>query len=189
MIRINVREITGLDTLAGKVGGLRDFPKFVAALEETPSGSTVFLDWSGVEISTASYLGTTFVPLLRMAMAGELDRYFVVCGMNKTCLDEFKLVLELQGLVALVGNLGRDGLVHNVQVLGTLDLAYTKTLDAVQHVNLATASQLHKRDAQTHTRIGKTAWINRLSKLHRLRLVRKQRIGREYVFQTVSEEN
>jgi len=185
MTRIAVRRLTGFDTLVGKSGGLRDFPKFMAAVEEAPSGDTVVLDWSGIEVVTASYLAATFGTVLRMAMAGDLDRYFVVVGLNKAGVDELTLVVKVQGLVALVGNLDKDGSVHDVCPLGSLDRSYAETLNAVQKAKTASAIDLYER-FRTRTRIGKTAWINRLSNLHRLRLIRKQRIGRQYVFETVS---
>jgi hypothetical protein len=185
MTRIKVRQLTGLNILAGKSGGLRDFPKFLAAIEQAPSGDTVVLDWSGIEIVTASYLGATFGALLRMAMAGDLDRYFVVTGLNKNGLDELKLVIDVQNLIALVGESEADGSLRNVQSLGTLDPAYAETFQAVQKVKAASALDLYKL-AQARTRIGKTAWINRLSNLHRLRLVRKLRVGRQYVFESLS---
>ena len=186
MTRIEVKTLTGLDTLAGKSGGLRDFPKFMAAIEETPSSDTIVLDWSGIEIVTASYLGATFGTLLRMAVSGDLDRYFVMTSLNKSGLDELKLVLEVQRQIALVGDLNKDGSLHNVHSIGVLDPAYAETLLAVQKVKTASAMNLYQHAPHTRTRIGKTAWINRLSNLHRMRLVRKQRIGREYVFEAVS---
>ena len=186
MTRIEVKNLTGHDMLAGKSGGLRDLPKFMAAVEEALSGDTVVLDWSGIEIVTASYLGATFGTLLRMAMSGDLDRYFVMTGLNKAGLDELKLVIEVQKLIALVGDLHKDGSLHNVQSIGMLDPAYAETLQVVQKVKTASATNLYRRAPNSGTRIGKTAWINRLSNLHRLRLVRKQRVGRQYIFEAVS---
>lgn len=186
MTRIKMREVTGQDILAGKSDGLRDFPKLVGAIEQTPADETVVLDWTGVEIATASYFGATVVPLLRMAMAAEPDRYFIITGLNVTCLDELKLVLELQGLVAIVGE-WKGGRVRNVNVLGKLDAAYAETLDAVQQMEFASATELHEKH-KGRIRIGKTGWINRLSNLHHLRLIRKQRVGREYVFQSLIQE-
>ena len=185
MTRIRIRDVVAHDILAGKSNGLRDYPQLMSAVEETTDEETVVLDWSGVEIATASYFGATFVPLLRMAMAGQLDRYFVVTGLNKTCLDELKLVLELQGLVTLAGE-WKEGGVCNAEILGLLDPAYVETFEAVQRVEAASATELFKKHA-SRNRIGKTGWINRLSNLHRLRLLRKQRVGREYVFQALSK--
>ncbi|HTU32911.1 MAG TPA: hypothetical protein VMF66_03820 [Candidatus Acidoferrum sp.] len=186
MKRVKIREVTGQDILAGKSDGLRDFPMLLGAVEEMAAGETVVLDWSNVEIATASYLGATFVPLLRMAMQGQLDRYFVVAGLNKTCLEELKLVLELQNLVALTGE-WKDGSIQDPQVIGRLEPVYAATLNAVQNAEAASAADLFKKDGG-RARIGKTGWINRLSNLHRLRLVRKQRVGREYLFQSLSKE-
>src|SRR5258708_2941626 len=90
--RINVRQITGLGTLIGKIGGTRDFPKFMEAVSASPEGSTVVFDWSGIEIATASYFGATVLPLLRMSITGGMDRYFMHVGLNQNCFDELKLV-------------------------------------------------------------------------------------------------
>jgi hypothetical protein len=158
----------------------------MAAIEETPAGDTIVLDWSGIEIVTASYLGATFGALLRMAVSGDLDRYFVITGMNKSGLDELKLVIEVQKQIALVADLNKDGSLHNVHSIGALDPAYAETLQVVQKLKTASAMNLYQDAPRTRTRIGKTAWINRLSNLHRMRLLRKQRIGREYVFEAVS---
>lgn len=189
MQRIKVRELTGLDTLAGKSGGARDFPKFVAAVEDSPEGCTVLLDWSGVEIATASYFGATFMPLLRMTMVGGLDRYLVLTGLNRTCLDELKLALEVPGLVALLGDCGKNGTVNSVQLFGKLEPVYVEAFAEVQKSKGVSASELHDRQIRSHSRIGVTGWINRLSNLHRLRLVRKQRIGRRFVYKPLNEEN
>ncbi len=184
MTCIAVRAVTGREILAGKSDGMRDFPKMLDAVEQTPPGDTVVLDWGGIEIATASYFGATLVALLRMAMAGELDRYFIVTNLNRTCLDELKLVLEYQGLVVLLGD-WKGGHIRKVQVLGTLESPYAATLEAVQKLLCASATELHQGQ-QGGAVIGKTGWINRLSNLHRLRLIRKERVGREYKFHALS---
>jgi hypothetical protein len=182
-MHIDVRTLTGLDTLAGKSGGLRDFPKFIAALEEAPDGTVISFGWDRVELATASYFGATVVPLLRMIIGGELDRYIVLTGLNRTCMDELKLVLELQNLVVLVvpGKTSRK-----IEALGGLDPAYRQTLEAVQRRKSASATNLYASDSGAT--IGKTAWINRLTNLHRLRLLKKQKVGREFVYEAVTME-
>lgn len=184
MTRIAVLAVTGREILAGKSDGMRDFSKILDAVEETPPGETIVLDWEGIEIATASYFGATLAALLRMAMAGELDRYFIVTNLNRTCLDELKLVLEFQGLVVLLGEWkGRH--IQKVQVLGTLESPYAATLEAVQKLVCASATELHQGQHGGAV-IGKTGWINRLSNLHRLRLIRKERVGREYKFHALN---
>jgi hypothetical protein len=114
----------------------------------------------------------------------ELDRYFIVTNLNRTCLDELKLVLELQGLVVLIGE-WKNGGVRKTQVLGTLETPYAVTLAAIQQSVGASATELHTA-YQGRSDIGKTGWINRLSNLHRLRLIRKERVGREYKFHALN---
>lgn len=188
MKRIKVRDITGLNTLAGRSSGSRDFPKLLAAVEDSPEGSTVIVDWTGVEIATASYFGATFVRLLRMTMTGDVDRYVILRGLNPTCLDELKLALELPRLVALLGDVNDDGSIRSVRLVGSLESSYVEAFGEVQRLKAVSASELHKRQDRMRGPIGKTGWINRLSNLHKLRLVRKERVGREFLFKTVSEE-
>lgn len=97
-VRINVRKITDANTLVGKIGGNRDFPKFMTAAMEAPEGSTLVFDWSGIELATASYFGATILPLLKMSNVGQLDRYFMLVGINQNFLDELKLVIEFHSL-------------------------------------------------------------------------------------------
>jgi hypothetical protein len=184
MTRIAVRAVTGRDILAGKSDGMRDFPRILDVVEQTAPGETIVFDWDGIEIATASYFGATLAALLRMAMSGELDRYFIVTNLNRTCLDELKLVLEYQGLVMLLGD-SKGGHIRKVQVLGTLESPYAATLEAVQKLVSASATELH-HGQHGGAVIGKTGWINRLSNLHRLRLIRKERVGREYKFHALS---
>jgi hypothetical protein len=184
MTRIAIRAVSGREILAGKSDGMKDFPKILDAVEQTAPGDTVVLDWDGIEIATASYFGATVVALLRMAMAAELDRYFIVTNLNKTCLDELKLVLEFHGLVVLIGE-WKDERIRKVQVLGTLESPYAIALEAIQKLVCASATELHQGQ-QRGAVIGKTGWINRLSNLHRMRLIRKERVGREYKFHALS---
>jgi hypothetical protein len=184
-VRIKVRQITGIDTLIGKIGGARDFPKFMEAVSATPEGSTVVFDWSGIEIATASYFGSTVLPLLRMSQTGDMDRYFLHVALNQNCFDELKLVVEYQNLVVLVGDTNRGDSIRNVRVVGKLEPVYSETLAAIGAAQTASASTLHKDQPTKGAKIGKTGWANRLSYLFRLRLVKKQRVGRELVFQPI----
>jgi hypothetical protein len=184
-VRIKVRQITGTDTLIGKIGGARDFPKFMEAVSATAEGSTVVFDWSGIEIATASYFGSTVLPLLRMSQTGDMDRYFLHVALNQNCFDELKLIVEYQNLVVLVGDTSRGDSIQNLRVVGKLEAVYSETLAAIEAAQTASASTLHKDQPTKGAKIGKTGWANRLSYLFRLRLVKRQRVGRELVFQPI----
>ena len=183
---ISVTELIGLDTLAGKVGALRDFPKFLSAIEATPEASTVVLDWSGIELATASYFAATVVSLIRMSKLGELDRYFVLVGLNQTSLDELKLAIDVHDVMVLLGKLDRNGSPVDLRVFGKLETPYAETLEAVMSAQSASAGTLHDEQHRGKTRIGKTGWANRLSYLHSLRLLKKRKVGRELVFEALT---
>jgi hypothetical protein len=182
MLRINVKELTGSDTLIGKTDGQRDMPKFVSVVLQNDNDETLLWDWNDIEIATASYFATTIVPALKMLISGDLNKYFIFVRMNKNCLDELKLVLEAEELVVMLAEI-RGKNVQSVNLIGKLDPAYADTFAEVVHRKKVSAAELF-RDFRPNNKvkIGKTAWANRLAGLSRLRLVRKEKIGREFVF-------
>lgn len=184
IVRLNARKIAGEEYLVGKIGGQRDLPKFMAAISAIPDGSTVILDWSGVEHASASYFGSAILPILRMATNGDLDRYFIFSNVNQNSLDELKLVVEFLNLVVLLGDVDRDNEIENVRLIGKLESPYSETFEAISNAQTASAATLHKKQNK-NIKIGKTGWANRLAYLSELRLVRKQKVGRELVFQPI----
>jgi len=183
-VRLNARNIAGSDYLVGKIGGQRDLPKFMAAVSATPDASTIVLDWSGIEHASASYFGSAILPILRMTTNGDLDRYFIFTNVNQNSLDELRLVAEFLDFVVLLGDVDRENSVQNVRVVGKLESPYSETFEAISNAQTASATTLHKAQNK-NMKIGKTGWANRLAYLSELRLVRKQKVGREFVFQPV----
>jgi len=188
-LHIRMRSLAETDTLVGKSAALRDFPKLLSAIESVSEGATILLDFKDVEIATASYFGGTVATLIKMARNGQLDRYFLVAGLNRNCLDELKLVLEFQDLVALACEPGRSGRIHNATVIGSLDPSQQETFELVSNSRGMTASELHRQAAAKSDRqLGLTAWINRLTSLHKMGLLRREKNGREFVFRAIYQE-
>lgn len=184
-VQIDIQKLTGFSTLVGKLGGIRDFPKFVEAASTAPEEGTVIFDWSAVEIATASYFGATVLSLLKMSAAGGMDRYFLNIGLNQNCLDELKLATEYLNLVLLIADSNEKHSLTNFRVLGKLEPVYSQTLAAIGASGSGSASSLYKGRTGKAAKIGKTGWANRLSHLFRLRLVKRHRVGRELVFQPI----
>lgn len=184
IIRLSITKVVGSNMLAGKAAGQKDFPLLLAAIREAPDSATVALDWSEVEIATASYFGATLMPLIRMAISGDLDRYFVIVGMNESCLDELRLVLDLQSHAVLVGEFDRHGRIGKINIVGKIDPSHILTFTSVAAAEAISATELYLRNkAQGQSKIGKTGWINRVNTLYRERLLRRKKIGREFVFE------
>jgi hypothetical protein len=180
--RIGVRQLTGSDTLLGKTDGQRDAPKFVNLVLGDDREESLLWDWTGIQVATASYFATTLIPLMKMITSGELAKYFLLTGLNKNCLDELSLVLNAEGLVAMVVKM-RSEKVASVDLVGKLDAVYTSTFKEVLRHGAISAAKLFKESQQRgKSQIGKTAWVNRLTGLNRLRLLRKEKVGREFIF-------
>jgi hypothetical protein len=180
--RVNVRQLTGSDTLVGKTDGQRDAPKFVNLMLGDDREESLLWDWAGIEVATASYFATTLIPLLKMITSGELAKYFLFTGLNKNCLDELALVLNAEGLVAILVKMKGEK-VAAVDLIGKLDAVYVTTFKEVLRHGAISAAGLFKESQQRgKSQIGKTAWVNRLTGLNRLRLLRKAKIGREFIF-------
>jgi len=182
MRRVNVRQFTGSDTLVGKTDGQRDAPRYVNLVFSDEREESLLWDWSGIKVATASYFATTLVPLMRMITSGELAKYFLLAGLNKNCLDELTLVLDAEGLVAMLAHM-RGGKVASVDLIGKLDPVYASTFNEVVRRGAVSAAELFRNsEHRGKSNIGKTAWINRLTGLNRLRLLRKEKVGREFIF-------
>jgi hypothetical protein len=183
MRSINVRELAGSDTLIGKTAGQRDMPKFVSVAFQNDIEETLFWDWGGVHIATASYFAATVVTILKTLISGELQKYFIFTRVNQNCLDELRLVLDAEELVVILAEL-KGNLVQSVRLIGKLDDVYADTFNEILHRRKTSAAELFEDvKPKNKVKIGKTAWANRLAALSRLRLVRKQKVGRELVFQ------
>ena len=172
--------------LAGADMGISHLPKLLEAALKGAKGELLVLDFSGVD-ATASYLSQSVVKLLRMANAGELDRFFVFTGVNKHTRDDLEIVLTLQKMAALLADSSKKlGTPQALEVIGHLEPLYRSTLERIFSMKKATAEDLMS-DAKEE-RIQKTGWLNRLAFLANQRLIRKEKHARELIFKPVYEE-
>lgn len=172
--------------LAGTDMGVSHLPKLLEAALRGENGEIIVLDFSGVD-ATASYLSQSVVKLLRMANAGELDRFFVFTGVNKHTRDDLEIVLTLQRMAALLTDSPKKlGAPRSLAVIGHLEPLYRSTLEKILSMKSATAEDLMS-DAKDES-IQKTGWLNRLAFLANQRLIRKEKHARELIFKPVYEE-
>lgn len=181
---LNVRLITKKDTLLGRSAAKRDFPLLEKAVSAGPPGETIVWDWSEVRIATASYFAGTCVALFKRTLSGELDKYFVLSGLNDNSADELKLVLEAEQLVMLVADHPQSKNIESARPVGNLDQTYLQTFaEAVEKRKVSASSLFRHATKETQPKIGKTAWINRLSNLSRFRLLKRTKVGRQFEYE------
>jgi hypothetical protein len=182
-VHIKVRALTGFSHLAGKAAALRDLPKFLSTLEGAPAGSTIVLDWRDIEIVSSSYWAGTLIAMLRMAQTGHVDVYFVLVNVAKACLEDLRLVLELQRQAVLVGEWNsKSRSPQRVHVLGELDAVHEETFSLLKELGSVTPAALSRRVTETGSKVGQTAWNNRLTALYNFRLARREKVGRELLY-------
>jgi hypothetical protein len=181
---MNVRALTKRDTLVGQGDAKRDFALFEQFVRGGPAGETIVWDWSGVKIATASYLAGTCLLLFKRTLSGELDKFFVLFGLNENCTAELKLVLNAEGLVLLVADRANGNKIESAHPLGNLERPYLETFSETLRRRSVSASALHRKPGSGNgPQIGKTAWINRLTNLNRVRLLRRTKVGREFLYE------
>jgi hypothetical protein len=182
---LNVRSVTKKDTLVGRGDAKRDLVLFENEVAHGTPGETIVWDWSDIKIATASYLAGTCVLLFKRTLSGELDRFFVLSGMNENCFEELKLILNAEGLVMLVADRLRGDKIESAHPFGELDEPYRETFAQAMTKQPVSAAALHRnsKSGTGRPKIGKTAWINRLANLNRVRLLKRFKVGREFVYQ------
>lgn len=167
------------------------------------SGEVILLDLTGIETATASFLKATIIQLLRAgqrAASGELpvaapsvpalpawNIFPCVVGLADDVREELVEVLASQRLVCLEVLAWDQTTLQKARLHGTIERTHWDTLASlISAVSGMTASQLY--EGHREEGINQTAWNNRLSELFRLRLVRRVRQGRHWLYSSIARE-
>ena len=171
--------------LQGKLPGKKHFAKLCELLSHLPPGTIVYLDFTGVEIVTGSWINAVFAPFFQWASDEQIDLFPVVCNLaDKTWIDEFALVADWTHRCFLIGSGSAEP--TRAMAIGPLDPGQVATLKAVTQFGPVTGAELERR--WEHEPIKATAWNNRLRDLYDKRLIRRERRGREQVYSMVLKE-
>lgn len=202
---ILLHHLTAADTLCyGATMGQQHIAPLVDALRGSRHVSQVILlDFAGIEVTNASYLKATALWLLRGGIAHadvEDERirtapagleafnvFPVAMNLSGEVREEFDTLLRSERLPFLaVESSEGDRIVRAVQ-MGHLEPALEETMTALSEEQRATATALCERYPRKPP-IKPSAWSNRLSELHRLRLARREREGRQWFYMSLADE-
>ena len=169
--------------LVGRLSGGKAFTALLTVVSDLQRGETFWLDFSGVDVVTASWVSGAIVPLFRHAADQAVDIYPVLAGLPEELVEDFVLVAGQteQNFPHAPGGPGTT-----VAPLGELDPSLVQTLRAVVAAGEATGAELAR--AHPGEKITPPAWNHRLRDLHRRRLLRRRAVGRRQIYSPAFEE-
>jgi len=163
----------------------------------------VVLDLSRIESATASYLKATVIWLIQSAKLAAVDGresraprgahdpvplriYPLVTGLSADVREELDAVLPGFRLPCLEALQYSKDRISRASLHGPLDDAGSDTLKVLSQCGSATAASLCDQFADR--KISATGWNNRLADLYALRLARRRKEGRQWVYELVATE-
>lgn len=157
------------------------------AAQQQPADS-VILDFAGIESATASYLKRLINPFF--AAPGSPEGFAtevspILIGVDSPDLrEEITDFLSGKGRVLIVAD--RDTRPPKFQqLLGRLDGAAAETFQELRTMKRTTAAELYERHREETT--NQTAWNNRLAQLVEMRIARRDRAGRFWMYEPTVE--
>ena len=175
----------GQTVLSGAIAGRRLLSALIAAAPSADSPTALFLDFNDVEVATASFLRESVIAFRDYARQSLPYIYPAVANLNAAVAEELDFFVRSRGDVLWSCELDLRGNVIAARLIGELDPAQRVTFNAVLESGAISAPELATRFADT--RIGPTAWNNRLSALASKGLVVERRQGKSKSFSSLLE--
>ena len=170
-MRINLRETAGSTILAGALSGRRTLNALLDAAGKEPSTpEPVFLDFTDIEVATASYLRESVLAFRDVIRGRRSNLYPVIANAADEVRDELAELLRPRGDVFMTCVLDKMGRVSQTVLIGDLDPKQKVTFDLVRKRGETDAGEL-MRDYGEKEGVKQTAWNNRLATLAALGLV------------------
>lgn len=177
-MHIRLRELLDCDVLSGALTGRKTLQALLDRIGSAPrSPETVYLDFEGIEVATASFLRECVLEFRDTVRRRWTNYYPVVANANETIVEELSVLLEPQRDVLLLCELDETETPHRPRLVGDLEPKQQITFDLVRKLGEADAGEL-TRTANGTEKVGQTAWNNRLASLSRLGLLMEHSHGR-----------
>lgn len=169
--RVEIRTETASTILSGALRGQQLLARLLPAFaSEPPLPQAVFLDFSGVDVATGSFIRESVLALRDTARARRSNIFPVVANANESVREELAEVVRSRGGAIWVCTLDEDEQVSCAQVIGELDPKQKLTFNLVKQRGAVDAAEL-MRDQDPNDAVTQTAWNNRLASLVGLGLV------------------
>ena len=189
-MRVEMLERCGGTVLAGALNGRMALNGMLSVtLAEPDRPELAILDFSGIEVATASYLRES-VLAYRDIIRGRRSRFYpVVTNLNDVVRDELVELLRLRGDALMICDFSEDGEVVDATPLGELDPKQRLTFDLVQQHRETDAGTLMREYGNSEGIKHTTTWNNRLAALAALGLVTEWSQGRAKRYRSLVERS
>lgn len=187
-MRLDLREIAETEVLAGADNGRSILVRLLEATRSEPAEpEPLFLDFSRIDVATASFLRESVLALRDIARNRRSNQYPVVANPNDLVRDELAVLADARGVVVMTCVLDDDGNVISTSPIGSLDPKQKMTFEIVCEHGETDAGELMRKndDGVRHT----TAWNNRLSSLASMGLIMEISRGRSKRYRPLFMEN
>jgi hypothetical protein len=177
-MRISLVEAGKGTILAGAMNGRNTLGRLMeATMTEPGEPAPVFLDFSGVEVATASFLRESVLAFRDIVRRRHSSFYPVIANANEVVRDEFIELFRPRGDVFMACVLDNKSVVQS-ELLGELDPKQRVTFKLVCEHGEIDAGQLMRTYGESEGLRHTTAWNNRLASLAALGLVVELSEGR-----------
>jgi hypothetical protein len=177
-MHIRMRDLVESDVLAGALTGRKALSLLFERIDGEPEKpEPVYLDFTGIEVATASFLRECILEFRDTVRRRWPNYYPVVANANDTVTEELSILLGPQRDVLMLCSLDEGGNPDSPRIVGALEPKQRITFDLVKKLGEADAGEL-MRTANGTEDVGQTAWNNRLASLSRLGLLMELSHGR-----------
>jgi hypothetical protein len=169
-MRLCLREVAQTDVLAGALKGKSLLMRLLeGTMSEPAEPEPLLLDFSGIEVATASFLRESVVALGKIVRSRRSNYYVVIANPNEMVRDELTELAISRGEVLMTCEVNGAGLVTSTVPIGNLDPKQKLTFDAVSERGETDAGELMRENGEGLKYA--TAWNNRLSSLATMGLI------------------
>lgn len=177
-MRIQLKRLVDNEVLAGALNGQKALQALLERIgSNTKSPETVYLDFKGIEVATASFLRECIIEFRNSVRRRWTNYYPVVANVNDAIVEELAVLLEPQRDVLVLCELDDTETPCCPRLVGDLEPKQQITFDLVRELGEADAGELMRTANETEN-VSQTAWNNRLALLSRLGLLMEYSHGR-----------
>lgn len=185
-MRLNLRDIVGGKVLAGAVNGRATLNRLLEKTTSEPDEpELVFLDFSDVEVATASFLRESVLAFREIVRSQRSKLYPVIANANDEVKDELLYLLHSRGDCLMACSLSEGESPTEASPIGKLDPKQRLTFELVCEHGETGAGELMRLYGESEEVKHSTAWNNRLATLAALGLVVELSQGRTKRYRTL----